>query len=44
METPLIYIECDIPEGMTLNEWRREQCMASRTGRRPRRWRKLLAL
>ena len=43
MDTPpLIYIECDIPAGMTLTEWRRSQC--SRSGRRPRLWRRLLAL
>ena len=44
METPLVYIDCDIPAGMSLTEWRREQNVASRVGRRPRRWRKLLAL
>ena len=43
METsPHIYVECDIPAGMTLTEWRRSQ--VTRTGRRPRLWRRLLAL
>ncbi len=23
--TPLVYVECDVPEGVTLREWRREQ-------------------
>lgn len=40
--TPHIYIECDVPEGMTLTEWRRSQC-AERTGRRRPLWRRLLA-
>ena len=38
--SPHIYVECDIPPGMTLTEWRRSQ--VTRTGRRPRRWRRLL--
>jgi hypothetical protein len=42
-KTPLIYVECDIPAGMTLTEWRRSEC-AARTGRRPRLWRRMLAL
>ena len=43
METPpLIYIECEIPAGVTLDEYRRSQ--VSRTGRRSRGWRRLLAL
>jgi hypothetical protein len=33
--TPHLYIECDIPDGMTLTEWRRSR--ADRHGRRPRR-------
>ena len=37
MTSPHIYIDCDVPEGMTLCEWRRSQC----TGRRPL-WRHLL--
>ena len=30
--SPHIYVECDIPDGMTLTEWRRSQ--VTRTGRR----------
>ena len=40
MTTPHIYIDCDIPEGMTLCEWRRSQC-AGRRARRPF-WRRLI--
>ena len=40
--SPHIYVECDIPDGMTLTEWRRSQ--SARTGRRPRLWRRLLAI
>jgi hypothetical protein len=25
--TPLIYIECDVPEGMTLSEWGRRNAV-----------------
>ena len=42
MTAPLIYIDSDIPEGMTLTDWRRAQ--VSRTGRRRRRWLRALAL
>jgi hypothetical protein len=38
--TPHIYIESDIPEGMTLTEWRR----SSGPQRRQSFWRRLLAL
>lgn len=31
------YIDCDIPAGQTLAEWRRERDAARRAGRRPRR-------
>jgi hypothetical protein len=41
--TPHIYVDCDVPDGMTLTEWRRSQC-AGRTGRRAPFWRRLLAL
>jgi len=40
---PLVYVECDLPDGMTLVEWRREQVAARRRTReearsaRPRR-------
>jgi hypothetical protein len=40
--SPHIYIDSDIPDGMTLTEWRRSQ--VSRTGRRPRLWHKVLGL
>ncbi len=42
--SPHIYVDCDVPEGMTLTEWRRSQCAAARGARRPRLWRRLLAL
>jgi hypothetical protein len=32
---PLIYVECEIPPGQTLDAWRRERAGA----RRRRRWR-----
>ena len=38
---PLIYVECDLPEGVTLTEYRRT-CGTSR--RRTRRLRRLRAL
>jgi hypothetical protein len=31
--TPLIYIQCDVPEGMTLGEWRRQRHASSRPSR-----------
>ena len=40
MTTPLLYIDCDIPDGMTLHEWRRSQC-AHLAARRPL-WRRFL--
>ena len=40
MTPPLLYIDCDVPEGMTLHEWRRSQC-AHLAQRRPL-WRRLL--
>jgi hypothetical protein len=27
---PLMYVECDIPDGVTLVEWRRDQAAAAR--------------
>ena len=33
--TPLAYLECDIPDGVTLREWRRDTIPAPR-----RRWRR----
>ena len=42
--SPHIYVDCDVPEGMTLTEWRRSQCAAARGARRPRLWRRLLSL
>ena len=41
MPATLIYIESDVPEGRTLNEWRRSSGGARR---RPNFWRRLLAL
>ena len=35
--TPHIYIDCDIPEGQTLVEWRRDQVAGRRASRRRRR-------
>ena len=40
--SPHIYVDCDVPEGMTLTEWRRSQC-AGRARKAPL-WRRLLAL
>jgi hypothetical protein len=31
--TPLIYVECDVPDGMTLSEWRRLRPAPSRRRR-----------
>ena len=31
--SPLMYVECDIPDGMTLIEWRREKVAAERHAR-----------
>ncbi len=31
--TTLIYVDCDIPDGMTLVEWRRDRDAAERTAR-----------
>ena len=42
--SPHIYVDCEVPEGMTLTEWRRSQCAALRGLRRPPLWRRLLAL
>ena len=39
--TPHIYIETDVPEGMTLSEWRRS---SGGDRRRTSFWRRLLAL
>ena len=39
---PLIYVECDVPEGVTLTEYRRSSSGVSR--RRLRRLRRLRAL
>ncbi len=30
---PLIYVDCDMPEGVTLTEWRREKAAAERQAR-----------
>jgi hypothetical protein len=35
--TSFAYIQCDVPEGQTLAEWRRERDAARRAARRPRR-------
>ena len=40
--SPLIYVECDVPEGMTLTEWRRSQ-REGRVRKAPL-WRRVLAL
>ena len=29
-DIPLIYVDCDLPEGTTLVDWRREQVVAAR--------------
>jgi hypothetical protein len=35
---PLVYVDCDIPEGLTINEWRRiRREPRSRAARRLRR-------
>ncbi len=39
--SPHIYVDCDVPEGMTLTEWRRSQAAAS--ARKAPLWRRLLA-
>jgi hypothetical protein len=31
--TPLIYVECDVPEGMTLDDWRRTRSAPARRRR-----------
>jgi hypothetical protein len=38
--SPHIYVETDIPAGLTIADWTRSQ----RTGRRPRLWHKLIGL
>ena len=35
--TSFAYVECDIPEGQTLDEWRRERAAARRAERPARR-------
>ena len=37
------YIECDLPDGMVLTEWRRARAAARRKARRAPRWRLRLA-
>ena len=37
---PLIYVECDVPEGVTLTEYRRSSCRTAK----PRGLRRLRAL
>jgi hypothetical protein len=32
-DIPLIYVDCDIPDGVTLVEWRREKVAAERRSR-----------
>jgi hypothetical protein len=39
MNRPHIYIECEIPEGVTLTDWRRSE--NARIVRRPSLWRRL---
>ena len=41
---PLIYVECDVPEGVTLTEYRRSHGTARRRVRRLARLRALVAL
>ena len=41
--TAMNYIECDLPEGMVLAEWRRAKAAARRRARRAPRWRLRLA-
>ena len=41
--TAMNYIECDLPEGMVLAEWRRAKAAARRRARRTPRWRLRLA-
>ena len=40
---PLIYVECDVPEGVTLTEYRRSTGTSRRRIRRLRRLRSLVA-
>ena len=35
--TSFSYVDCDVPEGQSLREWRRERNAARRVARRPRR-------
>jgi hypothetical protein len=39
-KVPLIYVECDVPEGVTLTEYRRSTCAPAK----PRGLRRLRAL
>ena len=34
---PLLYVDCDIPDGVTLTEWRREKVAAERRNRQEER-------
>ena len=35
--TSFAYVECDVPEGQTLTQWRRERAAARRAAQPPRR-------
>jgi hypothetical protein len=35
--TSFAYVDCDVPEGQTLAEWRRERAAARRAAQPPRR-------
>ena len=36
MRTPLIYIECDLPDGVTLSQWRKRHVRPVKQRRFPR--------